>query len=118
MTREGDGYGKVVRPNVVKVGHDLLGRRCPLRRVVSGEESWPWEASSENLVRNSKLHTVDRPIEGIPSGRCPIVLCSGEPGGMVGVEVAKLHLVSTVLQKSIKVGSQFGGQEDTVGFKH
>ena len=43
------------------------------------------------------------PVESPPSGRCPVISGSGEPGGLVGVQVAKHHLVSTVLQKSVKV---------------
>ena len=35
-------------------------------------------------------------LGGLPSDRCPIFPCSGEPGGMVGVTVAKHYLVSTV----------------------
>ena len=36
MTIEGDGYKKVVRAKVVRVDHVLLGRRCLLRKVISG----------------------------------------------------------------------------------
>ena len=61
------------------------------------------ESGREILVCNSELRTVDRPVEGLPSGRCPDISGSGEPGGIVGVKVARHHLVSTVLQKSVKI---------------
>ena len=86
--------------------HVTSGRRCPLRRVISGEEGWPWEGElgRENFVCNSELRTVDHHVESLPSGRCPVISSSGEPGGMVGVKVAELHLVSMILQYGVKVG--------------
>ena len=76
-----------------------------MRRVTYGEEGWPWEGSrvGRSWFANSELRTVDRPVEGLPSGRCPDISGSGEPGGIVGVKVARHHLVSTVLQKSVKI---------------
>ena len=46
------------------------------------------------------------PIKRFPSGRCPTISCSGDPGGMMSVKVAKHYLVSTVHQKGVKVGGQ------------
>ena len=43
MTKEGDCYGRWSHPNVVRVDHVTSGRICPLRKVISGEEGWPWE---------------------------------------------------------------------------
>ena len=48
--------GRWSDPSVVRVNHVASGRRCQLRRVISGEEGWSWrEASKEILVRNGKL---------------------------------------------------------------
>ena len=63
------------------------------------------KSGREILVCNSELRTVDRQIKSLHSGRCPVISCSGEPGGMVGVKVVEHHLVSMVLQKGVKVGS-------------
>ena len=72
---------------VVRVDHVTSGRRCPFRRT----------ASCELLIALSRG-------ESLPSGCSPFISCSGEPWGMVGVEVAEHHLVSTVLQKGVEVG--------------
>ena len=85
---------------VVKMDNVTLGRRCPFRRVIPGEK-----VSRQVLVCNSELQTIDCPIKRFPSGRCPII-CSGEPGRMMGIKVAKHHLVSTVHQKGVKVGGR------------
>ena len=56
------------------------------------------------MVEVVREMTDDRPVKSLPSGRCPVISCSEEPGGMMVVKVAKHHLHSTVLQKGIKVG--------------
>ena len=82
-----------------------IGEEMPAKKgdIWRGGLALRGESGREILVRNSKLRTVDRPVESLPSGRCPVISGSGKPGGMVGVKVAKHHLVSTVLQKSAKV---------------
>ena len=60
----------------------------------------------EVLICNSELWTVYLTIKRFHFGRCPIISCSGELGRMVGNRVAKHHLVSTVHQKGVKVGSR------------
>ena len=105
MTREGDGYGEVVRPNDGKGGPCHIGREMPSQKgdIWRGGMALGVEVSRKVLVRNSELRTVDRPIKRFSSGSCPILSCSGEPGGIVSVKVAKHHLVTTV------------GQEDAEG---
>ena len=58
----------------------------------------------EILVSNIEPRiTVDSPVKSLPSGHCPVISGSGEPGGLVGIKVAKDHQVSMVLQKGVKV---------------
>ena len=117
VTGERDCYEEVVGPQGGK------GGPCRIREEMTAQKGDIWggglalgrEASKEILVCNSKLRTVDRPIEGLPSDRCPVIPCSGEPGGMAGVKVAKHHQVSTVLQKGIKVGNVVPGAEGRRG---
>ena len=110
MTGEGDDYGEMVRP---KGGPCHIGEEMPTEK---GDIWQGGESNREILVCNSELQTVDRLVESLPYGRCPVISGSGETGGMVGVKVAKHHLVSTVLQKSVivrgvvpKAGGRRGG---------
>ena len=104
VSGEGGGYGEVVGPKGVKSG-PRRSREMPAQKgdIWRGGLALGGEASREILVRYRKLQTVDRPIEGLSSGRCSIIPCSGEPRGVVGIKVAKHHLVSTVLHKGVKV---------------
>ena len=101
VTGEGDGYGEMVRPK----GPCHIGEEMPAEKgdIWRGGLALGGESGREILVRNSELQTFDCPVEILPSGRCLVISGSGEPGGMVGVKVAKLHLVSTVLQMCVKV---------------
>ena len=117
MTREGDGYGEVVRPKggegrPRRIGKEMLAQKGD---IYWGVLSLAGEASREILFRNSKLWTVDRHIEGLPSGCCPIIPYSGESGGIEGVKVAKHHLVCEVLSKSVKFGDVVQGGRRTPG---
>ena len=74
MTGEGDGYREMVKPksgegvpcHVGKEMHAEKGDICRGGLALRGELS-----GREVLVRNSELRTVDRPVESLPSGRCP-----------------------------------------------
>ena len=99
MSREGDGYGEVVRPEC-----DKGELRHIARRVALGGER-----GGGVFVRISELRSVDRPINSFLFGHCPVISCSGESGEMAGVKVAKHHLVSTFQQKCVKVGGVVPG---------
>ena len=88
--------GGIARP--CDIGEEMLAKKGDIWRggLVQGGES-----GKEVLVCNSKLQPPRR--ESFPSGRCPVINCSGESGGVVGVKIAEHHLVSAVLQKGIKV---------------
>ena len=108
VTGEGDDYGEMVRPKGGEGGPCHIGEEMPAEKSDIWRERLALgaESSREILVRNSKLQTVDCSIKSLLSGRCPVMsVISGsrEPGGMVGIRVAKHHLGSSVLQKSAKV---------------
>ena len=66
---------------------------CHIREEMPAEKGVIWreglalrgQSGWEILVRNNELRTVDRPIESLSSGHCPVISGSGEPGRMVGV---------------------------------
>ena len=105
MTREGDGNGEGVRAKGGTGGQRHIGKERSAQKggIWRGGMALGSEVSSEVLVRNSKLRTVDRTIKRFPSGRCPVISCSEVAGGKVSVKVAKHQLVSTVHQNGIKV---------------
>ena len=118
MTREGDSYGEVITPKGGKGGPRHIGKEMPTQNgdIWQGELALGREASREVLVCNSELRTVDRPIKLFPSGRCPVIFFSAELGGMMGVEVAKHHLISTVHQKGVKVCCVILGRRTPGGY--
>ena len=76
--------------------------------AISDEEWWPWkgrrEGTSRFIIANCELLIVMyQAVSPPPLGHCPVIFCSGEPGGMVGVEVTDYHLISAVLQENVKV---------------
>ena len=87
ITIVGDSYWEVVRPKGGKGGPHHIGKYMPAQKgdIWRGGLALWGEASRDVLVCNSELWTVDRPIKCSSSGRCPVISCSGEPGGMVGV---------------------------------
>ena len=102
MTGGNDGNGEKVGPKSSKGGPCRIREKMPAQKgdIWRGGLTLEGVASREIMVRNSKLRTVDSHVEGPPSGRCPIVPCSGEPGLMVGVKVAKHILVSRATRRA------------------
>ena len=86
MTRE-DCYGEMVRPKVGEGEPRYVGKKMAAQKggFWRGGLALGGNASREVFVRNSKLWTVDHPIEGLPSGHFPIISCFEEPGGIVSV---------------------------------
>ena len=94
---EGEFYGEVVGPKGGEGGPRRIREEMPVHKgnIWRGGLALRGEASREILVHNSRYRTVAK------SGHCPVIPCSGEPGGMMGIKVAKHHLVSTVHQKGV-----------------
>ena len=106
MTREGEGYGEVVRP---KGRPRRIGKKMPAhkRDIWRRGLALGGEVSRKVLVCNKdSCELFHRPSKRFSFGRCPISSCSWEPGRMVSIIFAKHHLVSTVHQKGVKVGGR------------
>ena len=75
MTREGDCYAEVVRPKDGEGEPHRIGKEMAAQKCDNWREGLTlrWEVGREILVHNYKLHMVNHPIEGLPSGRCPII---------------------------------------------
>ena len=99
VTREGDGYRKVVRPKGSEIGPHHIRKEMTAQKgdIRQGMLALGGEASSKIKVLNCKLQTVDHLINCFSSGCCPVISCLGEPRGMVGVRVAELQLIELLL---------------------
>ena len=120
VTGEGDNdFREVVGPKVGK------GEPLGMREKISALKADIWrgglalgkKASGKILVHN-KVELLIAPSRASPLASALSSPCSGEPVRMVGVKVAKHHLVSTVLQKGVKDRGSYssGGRRTQEGY--
>ena len=97
-----------------KVDHVASGRRCLLRRVISGEEGWPWEARRGG---RSWFTTASWELLIAPSRASPLAPALSSPVLKNQDWWWALKLPNAIwsprsTRRASKSGTQFQGQED------